>query len=142
MVPPRVVISPAAGPPGSAVAVSGTGFGAFEGVDIFVDTADRAVAGIGRVCGFGPISVTDPASAVPGTNWISAEGRHSRRFTQTRFSVNANWGRFHYSPAHTGSSLYENVLSASNAARLGLDWTLPYDTSWNPQPDYRNPFSP
>src|SRR5712691_3609859 len=113
-----------AGPPGSVVTVSGTGFGASEGADIFVGTTDLALVGTGPAGGFGPISVTIPAAAVPGTAWISAEGRHSRLFAQAAFTVNTNWSQFHFSGTHTGTNPFENVLSTSNAARLGLDWSF------------------
>jgi outer membrane protein assembly factor BamB len=121
---PRVVLSPAGGPPGSEVTVSGTGFGATEGADIFVGTADEALAGTGPTGNFGPIRVTIPASAVPGTAWISAEGRHTRLFAQAAFTVNTNWAQYRYSGTRTGDNPFENVLSATDVARLGLDWTF------------------
>src|SRR5262252_6869987 len=64
---PGLLVSPGTGPPGSAVKVSGTGFGGSEGVDIFADTTDLALAGTGPAGSFGPITIRVPASAVPGT---------------------------------------------------------------------------
>lgn len=121
---PRVRVSPASGPPGTVVTVSGTGFGALEGADIFAGTADEALAGTGPAGSFGPIRVTIPAGAVPGTAWISAEGRHTRLFAQAAFTVNTNWAQFRFSATGTGTNPFENVLSAADATRLGLDWSF------------------
>jgi outer membrane protein assembly factor BamB len=115
---PRIVLSPVTGPPGS------TGFRATEGVDIFAGTTDEALAGTGPAGSFGPIRVTIPASAAPGTAWISAEGRRSRLFAQAAFTVNTNWAQFRYSATHTGINPVENMLSRSSVARLGLDWSF------------------
>jgi outer membrane protein assembly factor BamB len=126
---PRIVLSPATGPPGSVVTVSGTGFGAIEGADIFAGTTDEALASTGPAGSFGPVRVTVPVSAVPGTAWISAKGRHSGLFARAAFTVNTNWPQFGFSLAHTGTNPYENVLSASDVARLGLDWRFPASVS-------------
>jgi outer membrane protein assembly factor BamB len=121
---PAVRLSQAIGPPGSAVTLHGTGFGAFEGVDIFVGTADRALAGTSRSGSFGPISVSIPASAAPGADWISAQGRHSGLFAQAAFTVNTNWPQFGYSAGDQGFNPYENMLSATNVAQMGTDWSF------------------
>jgi len=73
---------------------------------------------------FGPIRVTIGASAVPGTAWISAEGRHSRLFAQAAFTVNTNWPQTGFSATHAGTNPFENVLSTADVARLGLDWSF------------------
>ena len=76
------MVSPGTGPPGSAVNVSGAGFGPLEGVDVYFDTTDLALAETGANGSFGPVSITVPASAVPGTHTVSAEGRQSGGFAQ------------------------------------------------------------
>jgi outer membrane protein assembly factor BamB len=81
----------------------------------------RAPNGTGS---FEPISITVPAAATPGTHWISAEGRHSGRFAQKPFTVNTNWGQFHYSPKHKGVNPFENVLSPSNVSAIDEDWSF------------------
>jgi outer membrane protein assembly factor BamB len=121
---PRIALSPATGPPWTVVTVSGTGFGALEGADIFAGTADEALAGTGPAGSFGPIRVTIPASAVPGTAWISAEGRHTRLFAQAAFTVNTNWPQYRYPGTHTGTNPFENVLSTADVAQLCLDWSF------------------
>jgi hypothetical protein len=43
---PRVALTPASGPPTTTVTVSGTGFAPYEGVDLYFDTTDLALAGL------------------------------------------------------------------------------------------------
>src|SRR5207302_5533819 len=77
---PPITLSPNVGPPTSAFAVSATGLGAYERVDVYFDMTDVALAGTdatGAITGF---PLTAPASAVPGRHWISLEGRRSGVF--------------------------------------------------------------
>jgi outer membrane protein assembly factor BamB len=115
---PAVLLSGATGPPGSAVTVSGTGFGSLEGADIFLDTTDLALAGTSPVGSFGPITVNVPAAAAPGTHWISAAGRRSGLFAQAAFTVNTDWAGFRYSRKHRGFNPFENVLSTGNVGLI------------------------
>jgi len=119
---PSVRLSRDSGPPTSRVRVSGTGFGAHRAVDIYFDTTDKAQVTTNGNGAFSGIPVTVPASAVPGTHHITAVQRHSSRRAQARFLVNTNWDQFRHTPSHTGVNRYENVLSPSNVAGLGLDW--------------------
>ena len=119
---PSVRLSRDSGPPTSRVRVSGTGFGAHRAVDIYFDTTDKALVSTNGNGAFSGIPVTVPASAVPGTHHITAVQRHSGRRAQARFLVNTNWDQFRHTPSHTGVNRYENVLSPSNVAGLGLDW--------------------
>jgi len=61
-----LALSPRTGPPTSRVRVSGAGFGAAEGVNIVFGTARLASATTSPGGNFGPISVSVPASALPG----------------------------------------------------------------------------
>ena len=58
---PTVTVSPTAGPPTDKVAVSGTGFGADEAVDLYFDTADMALAPTGPGGSFTGIGLVIPA---------------------------------------------------------------------------------
>src|SRR5262249_55003440 len=112
------------GPPASVVRVSGTGFGAYRAVDIYFGITDKALASTNGKGAFSDIPVRVPASAVPGTHYITAVQRHSGRSAQARFLVNTNWAQFRYSATHTGFNPYENVLSLANVAGLELDWSF------------------
>jgi len=58
--------------------------------------------------------VTVPATAAPGSQWVSAEGRHSGLFAQPMFTVNTNWAPFRDGARHRGLSSFENVLNPGN----------------------------
>jgi PQQ enzyme repeat len=118
----RVRVVPATGPPTSTVKVSGTGFGAFQAVDIYFDTTDEALVSAGGTGAFSGVAVRVPASAVPGRHYVTAVARHTGRSAQARFLVNTNWAQFRYSAVNTGFNPYENVLSRVNVAGLGLAW--------------------
>jgi outer membrane protein assembly factor BamB len=122
---PGVRLAPGSGPPTSTVRVSGTGFGAHRAVDIYFDTTHKALASTNGNGKFSGIPVTVPTLAVPGTHYITAVQRHSGRSAQARFLVNTNWNQFRFSSAHSGFNRFENVLSPSNVAGLGLDWSFP-----------------
>jgi outer membrane protein assembly factor BamB len=121
---PRVRLSPRSGPPTATVRVSGAGFGAFRAVDIYFDTTDEALASTNGSGAFSGIRVRVPASALPGTHYITVVQRHSGRSAQARFLVNTNWAQFRYSASRSGFNSYENVLSASDVAGMGLDWSF------------------
>jgi eukaryotic-like serine/threonine-protein kinase len=106
------------------VTVSGTGFGAGEGVDVFFDTIDAALAGSDGTGNLGPISVTVPASATPGTHWISAQGRQSGLFAQTAFTVVTEWPQFGNGPEHHAHNGTENELFPWNISGMDLNWSF------------------
>jgi outer membrane protein assembly factor BamB len=119
---PTVTLSPATGPPTGTVTVAGVGFAAFEAVDIYFDTTDEALASTGATGNFSGITISVPASAIPGTHYITAVGRHSGHSAQATFTVNTNWSQFRYSVKHKGSNPYENVLNPGNVAGIDQDW--------------------
>jgi eukaryotic-like serine/threonine-protein kinase len=121
---PGIVLSSPTGPPTSIVTVSGTGFADAEGVDVFFDITEEALAGVDAAGNFGPISVTVPASATPGTHWISAEGRYSGRFVQATFTVETTWPQFRNQPPHHGYNGTENVLSPWAVSGMSLNWSF------------------
>ncbi len=74
---------------------------------------------------FSGIPVRVPASAVPGKHYITAVQRHSGRSAQAPFLVNFNRDQDRHTPSRTAFNRYENVLSHSNVAGLGLRWSVP-----------------
>lgn len=118
-----IALSPTAGPPTSSLTVSGTGFGSGEAVDIYFDTTDEALASANGQGAFGGISIQVPASAVPGTHWVTAIGRHSGLSAQAPFLVQTDWAEFRDVATHTGVNRYENVLSSANVANLDSAWS-------------------
>ena len=120
---PHVKVAPATGPPTSTVKVSGTGFGGFKAVDIYFDNTDKALAATNGTGAFSGIAIKVPASARPGTHYITAVQRHSGRSAQARFLVNTNWAQFRYSLSHAGFNPYENVLTPGNVSGLDKAWS-------------------
>ena len=122
LLPPALTLSPTVGPPTSSVSVSGSNFGHYEGVDVYFDTTDEALASTNVQCLFS-ITISIPSEAVPGTHWITAVGRHSGPSAQASFLVQTDWTAFHNLPTHTGINPYENVLSPTNVGKLDTSWS-------------------
>lgn len=130
---PAVMITPIVGPPTTNVLVSGTGFDPNVAVDIYFDKTDLALAttngagAFGRASVFGGIALQVPASALPGTHWITARER-SGKAAQKSFLVRTDWAQFHFSPDHKGLNPYENVLSQTTVGSMDLRWSYPAGT--------------
>jgi outer membrane protein assembly factor BamB len=120
---PRITLSPHAGPPSSTVTVSGTGFGADQVVDIYFDTQDEALASTGPGGAFHGIGIGVPASAVPGTHYVTAVRRSSGASAQAVFTVQASWPQFRNGPLHRADNTTENVLSPATVPGIDLDWS-------------------
>ena len=118
-----IALSPSSGPPTTSVTVSGSGFGAQEGVDIYFDATDETVATTSHGGSFAGIQITVPATATPGAHWVSAVGRHSGLAAQASFTVQTNWPERGYSAKHRGKNPYENVLSPSTVSGIDEDWS-------------------
>ena len=119
-----VALSPAAGPPGGAVTVRGTHFGATEAVDVSFDTARVATAHTTRSGSF-TITLTVPAAAAPGTSKVRGVGRKSHRTAQATFTVlaAATWAQWRADPARSGSNPAERTLTPATVGRLHQLWS-------------------
>jgi outer membrane protein assembly factor BamB len=125
---PAVTITPTVGPPTTNVLVWGTGFDPYVAVDIYFDTTDLALAttnGQGTFGGGsirGGIAIQVPASAVPGTHWVTAVERYGQKAAQKSFLVRTDWAQFRFEPRHRGMNPYENVLSPATVGSMDLHW--------------------
>jgi outer membrane protein assembly factor BamB len=118
-----VTLSPNSGAPSTNLQVAGGGFPASVAVDIYFDTTDMALAVTGATGAFSGIAIKVPASAVPGTHWVTAVARGtSGKAAQAAFSVQTNWAQFQYSALRKGSNPYENVLSPTTVGSIDVDW--------------------
>ncbi len=122
---PSVKLSAGTGTPTLKVTVSGKGFGASEAVDIYFDTTDEVVTETSATGTFSAAALRVPAAAVPGTHWISAEGRHSGLFAQRPFTVDTPWAGFGRVARHTHDNPFENVLNPGNVSGLDEAWAFP-----------------
>ena len=120
-----VAITPTVGPPTTTVSVSGSGFDPYAAVDIYFDTTDLARVVTNGSGIFPQIAIQVPASALPGTHWITAVERYGKNIkaAQTPFLVRTDWAQFHFSPDHKGVNPYENVLSPVTVGRMDLRWS-------------------
>jgi outer membrane protein assembly factor BamB len=117
-------LAPASNHPDSTTNVSGTGFGADEAVDIYFDTTDEQLAVTGSNGAFPATPIAVPASALPGTHYITAIGRRSGDAAQKAFAVRTNWPKFGEGNHNQGANLFENVLGPSTISGLDLLWNV------------------
>ncbi len=126
-------LSPASGPPGSSVTVSGSGFDASARVDVFLDLTDIAAA-FSNASGAVSIGVQIPKSAQPGTHWISLDEVHANRGAQAQFTVFANWPQGGYGPSGRSFNPLENTVDPSNADQLTVAWSQHVSAYGNVKP--------
>ncbi|MGA2906050.1 MAG: PQQ-binding-like beta-propeller repeat protein [Candidatus Korobacteraceae bacterium] len=135
---PTIVTNPTVGPPTTSVTVAGSGFDPYAAVDIYFDKTDMALVTTNGSGGFAGGSVQlgtaiqVPASAVPGTHWITAVERHNFKAAQKPFLVRTDWAEWQHDSTRAGANPYENVLSPTTVGSLNLYRV--YELWANPQP--------
>jgi outer membrane protein assembly factor BamB len=117
-----VTVSPAIPHPSQNVVIAGTGFGASEAVDIYLDTADTVLI-VSSATGTFSTTINLPAGTTPGNHYATAIGRHSGDAAQIAFSVSTPWLELGYGSAHYSLNPYENTLNSSNVGTLGKLWS-------------------
>jgi outer membrane protein assembly factor BamB len=118
-----VTLKPTWGPPTTNLSVSGSHFPALTLVDIYFDTTEVALA-VTNISGvFSGLEIEVPASALPGTHWVTAVVSTTGQAGQSPFYVQTSWAEFHATNKHTGLNPYENILSPSTAGNLDLNWS-------------------
>jgi hypothetical protein len=120
----QIVLSRRVAPPTSVIGVSGSGFGAHEGVGIAFDSTELTSTHASGSGTFGPVKVTIPASALPARHTISTTGSSTGRVAAAGFTVRTDWAQFRFGPRRSGLNPFENVLGIHNAAGLANSWTL------------------
>jgi outer membrane protein assembly factor BamB len=121
---PAISLSPTDGPPTTSLRVSGSGFAPNARVDIYFGTQDEALAVANGAGSFSQIAIPAPASALPGTHWVSAVERSSHTGAQATFLVSTSWSEFDR-PDMKRWNPYENVLNVNNVGSLQLKWKHP-----------------
>ncbi len=112
-----VSLSSKDGPPTTKLRVSGSGFTPYAQIDIYFDTQDQALAVANAAGAFSQIAVQAPASAVPGTHWVTVVERSGHLIKQEIFEVHVNWTEFHTQNMMRWNP-YENVLNVDNVGSL------------------------
>ena len=119
---PGVGLSKASAHPLVALAVTGSGFAAFEAIDVYFDTTDVVLASTGASGAFST-TLQVPVGASPGTHWVTAVGRHSGLSAQHAFTVSTDWTMQGYGARRVSFNGYENVLSPATVAGLNQAWS-------------------
>ena len=117
-----VALSPNVGPPTQALTVAGSGFGASEAVDVYIDTVDTLLV-VSTATGTFRVASAIPATAQPGNHYVTAIGRKSGDAAQAAFDVTTTWLESGFGAAHLAWNQYENTLSASVVPSLERLWS-------------------
>lgn len=118
---PTISVHPRVAPPSTDVRVKGHGFGPSEKIRLRFDGALWGQA-ITNGSGDFAVSLTIPASALPGEHTVKAVGRSSGRKATATVLVNTDWAQFQFNPSHSGFNRYENVLTPSTVGGLRSHW--------------------
>lgn len=117
-----ISLSPTSGPPTTNLRVSGSGFTPYAKVDVYFGTKDEALATANAKGSFAGITISVPASALPGTHPVKAIERSDNASAQANFLVRTNWSEFHRENMRRWNP-YENVLSVKTVPNLELKWS-------------------
>lgn len=131
-----VKASPAAGQPSAATNVSGSGFGTNEAIDVYFDTTNLLLDVTDDSGNFGADSLKVPASAAPGTHWITAIGRRDGIAAHVLFTVRTNWAEHGFEQRGRRNNASENVIGATNVTGLDLAWAAPTNGNVFSSPAY------
>jgi outer membrane protein assembly factor BamB len=92
-------------------------------VNLYAGTTDQALVVSSSAGSFSYPGFVIPASAQPGSYWVSAVGSSSGLAAQAAYDVQVNWPEFGFSTANDESNPYEDTISPGNVGSLSLDWT-------------------
>src|ERR1700733_7499507 len=81
-----ITLSLKEGPPTGSTTVSGSGFFAHAAIDLYFDTTGEALVIANALGAFSNIAIEVPASALPGTHWVSAVQRSNDTGAQVAFN--------------------------------------------------------
>ncbi len=121
---PGAQLSATMGSPLSVLQISAAGFRPSTAVDVYFDTTDQALA-ITTAKGLVATQIQVPASAQPGTHWVSLVARGTNIAAQAAFKVNTNWPMAGITPQGRNTNAYENTIGTANVSQLQDVWTQP-----------------
>jgi outer membrane protein assembly factor BamB len=120
---PTITLSKKSGPPTSPILISGRGFQANVGVDVYFDTKDEALVVTNGEGEFHNARAYAPRSAHPGEHWVTALERNDDKAAQKPFLVQTDWAEFHFDVDRKGLNPYENVLNPRTVRDIDLKWS-------------------
>jgi outer membrane protein assembly factor BamB len=119
---PSIVVTPSSNHPSASVAVTGTGFGANEGIDIYFDTADEMLVVSDSSGAFAKHAFNVPSGALPGQHWVTAIGHRDGDAAQNAFKVSTSWAEYGFNARNRRNNPYGNVISANSVSALDTLW--------------------
>lgn len=126
-------VSPTSGPPATSVTVTGTGFDPDTAIDVFFGTTDLALT-TSNASGAVSTTVTVPASAQPGGNWITLDEESTHAAAQALYTVQVNWAQAAFGPSWRGFNPYEDTIGVNNVSQVAETWSQPVSNDGNPKP--------
>ena len=120
---PAVSLSATTTHPQGATRVSGTGFGANEAVDIYLDQTDTLLEVTNGAGAFGPDKLTLASFAAVGDHWVTAIGRKDGVAAHKKLVVSTAWASHGFDDRGRRRNPYEVILTATNVNRLDLAWS-------------------
>jgi outer membrane protein assembly factor BamB len=118
-----ITLSPASGPPNTLTKISGSGFTPGVVVNVYFDSTDEAAVVPVDPGIFENVTISVPASALPGAHTITATPQGGGTGASATFTVSTDWSQYGFSPHHKNFNPYENVLNAKNLNSLTINWT-------------------
>jgi outer membrane protein assembly factor BamB len=110
-------------PSGTVVVTGVSGFSNGETVDLYFDSADQGIATATTGGRFPATGLQVPTRAVPGTHWITAQGRQSGRTAQVPITIRTDWTSGGFDAMRGGWNVFENVVDSTNVSGLTEAWT-------------------
>jgi outer membrane protein assembly factor BamB len=124
-----ISLSTAIGPPTTKFQVSGSGFAHSVKVDIYFDSADKAVVTTNSSGAFSKVTISVPTMAQPGNHTVKATEHSGGTASATAtFLVRTDWAQFHRTNMQRWNQ-YENTLNVNNVGRLKLKWSTSVSSS-------------
>jgi len=119
-----ISLSSVVGPPTGKTMASGSGFSPSVTIDLLFDSTALAVANADAGGAFSNVSLTVPASALPGNHVIAAVPRDGGTSAQVTFLVRTDWNQHQFSSDRAGTNPYENLLSVDSVKGLQVKWVF------------------
>jgi outer membrane protein assembly factor BamB len=113
------------GPPGTYLAIAGSGYQAGDTISITEDNIPLYSVPANPDGTFGPTRIQIKTFFGPGQMPIAATGSPSGATASRTFTIRTNWPQFHATPNHQGNNPYENVLGPGNVSLLVQLWKGP-----------------
>ena len=110
--------------PGGAFTTTASGMDPYTAIDVYFDTGDAALA-VSNASGIATVAITAPATASPGTHWITFDERSTHKAAQTALTIGTDWVQAAFSPTNSGYNPFEGTLSPATAPTLDSLWAAP-----------------